>query len=350
MASLKNTIINDTGYIQLPSGTTAQRPTASNGMMRYNTTLNVVEMYNSATSTWNTVAASGYTVDVMIAAGGGGGGAGGTPTYGGGGGGGAGGLRVISNISVTVGTSYAIVIGAGGAGSQSSSSGAIYWGANGGDSSAFGYTSIGGGHGGSFNGEGPYWYGQNGGSGGGAGRDKTSGNGTGTAGQGYSGGTAYAGSYASAGGGGGAGEAGYTGGADGQGEYVSGNLSAGGIGLAYDWTGTSIYYCGGGGGSWSSPVGGVGGLGGRGFNNGGGQGSGTQMIGGTAGLANRGQGGGGATSNKSDNGGYGSTGFAGGSGVVLIRYAGPPKARGGIITQYGGYTCHQFNGTGNFIA
>jgi hypothetical protein len=74
------------------------------------------------------------------------------------------------------------------------------------------------------------------------------------------------------------------------------------------------------------------------------------MIGGTAGLANRGQGGGGAHSNNGDNGGYGSTGFAGGSGVVLIRYLGPPKARGGIITQYNGYTCHQFNGSGNFIA
>ena len=42
-------------------------------MMRYNTTLNVVEIYNGATSTWNTVAASAYTVDVLIAAGGGGG-------------------------------------------------------------------------------------------------------------------------------------------------------------------------------------------------------------------------------------------------------------------------------------
>jgi hypothetical protein len=350
MASLKNTTINDTGFIQLPSGTTAQRPAGVNGMMRYNTTLAAIEIYNGATSSWNTLISGGYTVDVLIAAGGGGGGAGGTIWYGGGGGGGAGGLRVISNISVATNTAYPIVIGAGGCGSQTNSQGTIYWGSNGGNSSAFGYTSTGGGHGGSFNGEGPYWYGQDGGSGGGAGRDKTSGNGAGIAGQGYSGATAYAGGYASAGGGGGAGGAGYQGGADGQGQYVSGLQAAGGIGLAYNWTGTNIYYCGGGGGSWSSPVGGVGGVGGAGYNDGGGNGSGSLSIGGTAGLANRGQGGGGAHSNKGDNGGYGSTGFAGGSGVVLIRYLGPPKAKGGIITQYNGYTCHQFNGSGNFIA
>lgn len=354
MASLKNTIINDTGFLQLPSGTTAQRPASpANGMMRYNTTLNVVEMYNGATSTWNTVAANTYTVDVLIAAGGGGGGAGGTPYYGGGGGGGAGGLRVITNISVTQGTSYAIVVGAGGLGAMSNDgSGSIIWAKNGGDSSALGYTSLGGGAGGSYNGVGPYWVGQAGGSGGGSGRDNTGNNGAGTAGQGNSGGTAYAGSYASAGGGGGAGEAGWTGGADGSGQSgATGTQSAGGIGLTYSWTGTNIYYCGGGGGSFSSAVGGTGGVGGRGFNDGGGNGSGSRQIGGTNGLANRGQGGGGATMNlNTSNGGWGSTGYNGGSGVVLIRYAGPPVGFGGIITQSGGYTCHQFNGSGNFIA
>jgi hypothetical protein len=44
MANLKNTTINDTGFLGLPSGTTAQRPSSpSSGMMRYNTSTNQVE-------------------------------------------------------------------------------------------------------------------------------------------------------------------------------------------------------------------------------------------------------------------------------------------------------------------
>ncbi len=46
MATLKNTTINDTGYLSLPSGTTAQRPANPlSGMMRYNTTIPSVEVY-----------------------------------------------------------------------------------------------------------------------------------------------------------------------------------------------------------------------------------------------------------------------------------------------------------------
>lgn len=46
MAELKNTVINDTGAIQLPSGTTAQRPTnPPEGAMRYNTDLAYTECY-----------------------------------------------------------------------------------------------------------------------------------------------------------------------------------------------------------------------------------------------------------------------------------------------------------------
>lgn len=37
MASLKNTVINDTGYLRLPAGSDAQRPTGSTGMIRVNT-------------------------------------------------------------------------------------------------------------------------------------------------------------------------------------------------------------------------------------------------------------------------------------------------------------------------
>lgn len=48
MATLKNTTINDTGYIQLPSGTTGERPASpTNGMMRYNTTTTNIETYTS---------------------------------------------------------------------------------------------------------------------------------------------------------------------------------------------------------------------------------------------------------------------------------------------------------------
>ena len=50
MATLKNTTINDTGYMGLPSGTTAQRPVSPvAGMVRFNTTLGYAEVYNGAT-------------------------------------------------------------------------------------------------------------------------------------------------------------------------------------------------------------------------------------------------------------------------------------------------------------
>ena len=53
MATLKNTTINDTGYITLPVGTTAQRPsTANTSMIRYNSN-NFIECYNGYS--WETV-------------------------------------------------------------------------------------------------------------------------------------------------------------------------------------------------------------------------------------------------------------------------------------------------------
>ena len=48
MASLKNTTINDTGYLRLPVGTTVQRPTASAGMMRFNSSTGKVEYYTGS--------------------------------------------------------------------------------------------------------------------------------------------------------------------------------------------------------------------------------------------------------------------------------------------------------------
>lgn len=53
MAILQNTTIGGTGAIQLPVGTTAQRPASpAVGQMRYNTTFNTVEQYSSALSRW----------------------------------------------------------------------------------------------------------------------------------------------------------------------------------------------------------------------------------------------------------------------------------------------------------
>lgn len=53
MATLKNTTINDTGSIQLPSGTTAQRPSPASGMVRHNSSTNLIEWYTG--SAWVTV-------------------------------------------------------------------------------------------------------------------------------------------------------------------------------------------------------------------------------------------------------------------------------------------------------
>lgn len=57
MATLKNTTINDTGFIQLPTGTTAQRPTPTTGMIRVNTnsTPHLLEVYTGATFGWQTI-------------------------------------------------------------------------------------------------------------------------------------------------------------------------------------------------------------------------------------------------------------------------------------------------------
>jgi hypothetical protein len=52
MATLKNTTINDTGHITVAKGTTGERPvTPTQGMLRYNTTTNVLETYTS-TNAW----------------------------------------------------------------------------------------------------------------------------------------------------------------------------------------------------------------------------------------------------------------------------------------------------------
>jgi hypothetical protein len=40
--------IQNVDFLQYPAGTTAQRPTAAAGMMRFNTTLALMEYYNGS--------------------------------------------------------------------------------------------------------------------------------------------------------------------------------------------------------------------------------------------------------------------------------------------------------------
>ena len=65
MSTLKNTIINDTGYIGLPVGTTAQRPgSPSNGYMRINSDTGSIECYYN--SAWQIVSTIGWTAQNQI--------------------------------------------------------------------------------------------------------------------------------------------------------------------------------------------------------------------------------------------------------------------------------------------
>jgi hypothetical protein len=43
-------------------------------------------------------------------------------------------------------------------------------------------------------------------------------------------------------------------------------------------------------------------------------------------------------------------GGTGGSGIVIVRYLGTPRAVGGTVTQSGGYTIHTFTSSGTFSA
>lgn len=359
MASLKNTNINDTGYIQVASGTTAQRPSASNGMMRYNSDLGCTEIYNSATSTWNCLCDNSYTVELLLVGGGGGGGA--AAGGGGGGGGGAGGVVYVSGYTITGGSSYSITVGAGGPGANwyqfgtgnRNISPAGSMNSRGGDTSGFTYTAYGGG-----NGSGAGGNATQGGSGGGARRDCTSGCNAGsiTTGQGNSGGNAGATSCGSAGGGGGAGAAGQNGCTDCVACRGSSTCGNGGDGVQYNWLGDGGWYGGGGGGSFETNLT-VDSLGqgdcqpAQGGKGGGGMGCMSQNN--NAGYNNwyisqtmngqPGTGGGGGGSNAAINAG------AGGSGLVMVRYSGAPIGIGGNVVQYSGYTVHVFKSSGTYL-
>lgn len=334
-SSFKNTVINDTGFLKVPVGTSNQRPNVT--VIRWTNTGS--QSFSVLTGTTPTLTNTSWTcpagvteIELLVVAGGGGG------SGDIGGGGGAGGLIYDSVYPVTPGTVYNITVGQGGAASDGTGN---RQGAQGGHS-IFGTVFALGGGGGS-QGTSP---GGTGGSGGGK-RASSFNIGFSTAGQGNPGGGADSGTYA--GGGGGAGSKGADGSAS-----ASGN---GGIGRAFDIAGTLTYYAGGGGGGGHSGVAaGSGGLGG------GGAGGSTAGSAGTAGTASTGGGGGGAGT-----GVY--TGGAGGSGVVIIRYTntsssddamfrynsttskleysdtawrtpGTPTAGTGLYTQFYNYTGH----------
>jgi len=312
---------SSTGYFDLPSGTTAQRPASpAAGMIRHNTTTGYVEYWDTGTSQWLgigafaatggtittagsytyhtftssgslTVSAGAKSADILIVAGGGGGGGSGVN---GGGGGGAGGL--VSTTATLTTSVYTVTVGGGGAHGSTGSNGVA---------SAFtGSTSAVGGGGGATAGG----AGNSGGSGGGRGRDGgTTAQSNGTAGQGNAGGASAGATCAGAGGGGGAGAVGSNGATD----CSATARTGGGGGIGINWQSLGTFYAGGGGGSFESSNSANGGA--PGGSGGGGNGSITGAgISATAGSANTGGGGGG--------GQQGVNGGNGGSGIVIIRY------------------------------
>jgi len=292
----------------MPKGTTAQRPSsATTGMVRYNTTESLYETYDG--TRWRHISTSDYTVDLsyLSVAGGGGGGQGWNA---GGGGGGAGGF-LTGTSTVIVGTSLSVVVGAGGAGFSNGSNSSI---------SNISVTSIGGGAGSPYS-QAAGTNGNSGGSGGGGGSGQYTGNvgygGSGTAGQGNGGGASNNNQANQWAGGGGGGANGGGGSASGGGAYGG----DGGAGKSSSISGTSVTYAGGGGGY--SPA------------NPGSGGSGGGASSGSNAAANLG-------------GGAGAGNHSGGSGIVIIAYAGSQKGTGGTITTAGGNTIHTFTSSGTF--
>jgi len=301
---------NDITYVY--SGSSWQRIT--NDFSATGGTVNITGGYKTHTFTSSgtfTVESGSASVEVLIVAGGGGGGADNA------GGGGAGGLLYYgtetpktpngNSISVTPGT-YSIVIGAGGRGGIVSSGGssASDFSVNGSDTTAFGYTALGGGAGACSEGGSGSPPGASGGSGGG-GNGNTDSTvpyqaGSGTSGQGNTGGTGAGGG---GGGGGGAGAVGQNGGV-----RATNHGGAGGAGLQYSISGSASWYAAGGDGGnennvfvqYSRPNG----IGGQSPANGSSRP--------TDGVANTGAGGGGGTHTCVVPTGQG------GSGIVIIRY------------------------------
>ena len=308
-AGIVSCINSTTGFLP-PKGTTAQRTgigVTPTGMVRYNTTTNNLELYKTQASgdDWVSITAkaSNFNMNYLVI---GGGGAGGGDFRGGGGGAGAyrtnwnsesqgGGESSAASKPVTIGTSYSIVVGAGGAGQGADQGG------DGGQSKFDDIISKGGGGGGHYNGVvGRPSADPNGGSGGGGGSANGAGGASGT--YGHNGGAG--GGVQCGGGGGGAAAAGNNGGSGG----TSGD---GGTALASTITGSSVLRAGGGGGgAYGSgnnfPVGGGGGAG---------NGRHDTYNPGLPATANTGSGGGGASGDDNAAGG------AGGSGIVILRFS-----------------------------
>lgn len=248
-------------------------------------------VYHKFTGSGTFTPSSALSADILVVGGGGGGG---TSV---GGGGGGGGLLGFTSQSLTT-TGYTVTIGAGGTAVGSNTPG------NDGTSSQFGAltAALGGGGGGSYGGS---RAGNPGGSGGGGCGWTTASNslgGAGTSGQGFAGGNG-GGPYGSAGsgGGGGAGSVGQS--------WISGTVgSSGGRGSAAysSWaqiTGSGVAYNG----DYYFAAGGPGVYGAGGTQAA--ASYGTVAFGGTS-VANSGQ------------GGCGDYGYAGGSGIVIVRYLG----------------------------
>ena len=323
MATLQNTTINSTGFLQLPRGSTAQRPASpSNGDVRFNTDFNIVEWYDGTYTSWfpagvvspiatggtttnitqngrgyrvhtfSTVGTTSFTVtrgglaEYLIVGGGGGG-----CDVGGGGAGG-----VLQGQILLAPQTYSIVVGTGTGNLPDNSDP----GDQGDPSSAFNLVAAGGGGaGGGFSTS----RGIAGGSGGGGGRNPAGSlwniGGAGRPNQGFQGGTPIFLISADWEGGGGGGA-----GTPGEPSYSSEWGGDGGDGINSSIDGTLRFY-GGGGGSGSNTRRGRGGLGGGG--------QGKLDSDGTSNNGTAGTGGGGG-------GGWSGPAGAGGSGIVIVRY------------------------------
>jgi len=295
--------------------------------------------YTSTKQFTITAVLSEYDVDFLVIAGGGAGG--GDNLDGGGGAGGyrtsygstsGGGASAESSLTLAIGTTYTITVGAGGAGSHQNN------GQNGGTSSISGsditdITTVGGGTGTRI----ANWYSsanpptEHGGSGGGfAGAGYASAPGNGTTGQGYDGGWADSNN---AGGGGGAGGVG--------GDATSSSSGNGGAGHTSSITGSSVCRAGGGaGGTYYGATNGSATCGGAVSNN---------QSDGSPATANTGGGGGGPSYPSAGN-----PGGNGGSGLVVLRfptamYSGTTTGSPSVSTS-GSDTILTFTGSGSYTA
>ena len=300
MAQLQNLNIDDTGFIEFPQGTTAERGGP------------VVEFFTATGSATFNVPVGVTQVEVLVVAGGGGTGA--CQYHNGGGGGG--GVVHHTTFPVTPGGTVPVVVGTGGAGGAGPGPGNA--GSNGADSIFGTLTAKGGGRGGHY----PDLGGAPGGSGGGGagngnGPSRVAGDATqpgtsnpgATVNAGFPGGTGVSGPWA-AGGGGGAGGAGTNG---------SGALAGdGGPGVAINMLGTTVFYGGGGGGSSQNMLDtGTGGVGGGG--NGGSNEHNPEPQ--TAnGRINTGGGAGGLERYENAR-----NGADGGPGIVIVKYSSPVR-------------------------